>query len=250
MGNEMKANLNGLLPEKDPMGFAIKDYFEKKDKSIEVTVLSDFSDPDVIPCELLFRSKAKMPKAEQVALEHCKGEVLDIGAGAGSHALELQKMGLEVTAMDISGPALEVAKKRGVKKTLHQNIFTYEAKKYDTLLLMMNGIGLVENLEGLESFLKHCKKILKEDGQIIFDSSDILYLYQDDDGSFVVDLAGDYYGQLKYKMKYKDIEGDEFGWLYVSYPVLEEYTERLGYNLEALYVGEHDEFTVRLTLKK
>ncbi|MEH0154704.1 class I SAM-dependent methyltransferase [Limibacter armeniacum] len=242
-------NQPALQPEKDAMGKAIQDYFKTGNKDIEVTVYSDFSDPDVIPAELLFRMDDDLPELEQVAIEHCEGEVLDIGAGSGSHALMLQKAGFDVTAMDVSPLSIEVMQQRGVKNTLQENIFYYKEKQYDTLLMLMNGIGLVGTLDGLKHFLEHVKTLLKPGGQLIFDSSDIIYLYQDDDGSYLIDIAGEYYGQLEYWMEYGEAKGDKFGWLYVSFPVMEEYANEAGFNAEVLYTGDHHDYLARLTLQ-
>ncbi|GAA4829282.1 class I SAM-dependent methyltransferase [Algivirga pacifica] len=242
-------NVAELSPEKDAMGLAIEEYHRTGDESIEVIVNSDFSDPDVIPAALLFRMGEELPELERVALDACQGEILDIGAGSGSHALMLQQAGKDVTAMDISPRSIKVAKERGVQKVLQENIFFYEKKQYDTLLMLMNGIGLVGTLDGLAYFLEHAKKLLKPGGQLIFDSSDIIYLYQEEDGSYLIDIAGEYYGQLSYWMEYKDMKGDPFDWLYVAFPVLEEYAEAAGYEAEVLYMGDHHDFLAKLTLK-
>lgn len=246
----IKPNQLVLSEEKDPMGRAIKEYYQTKDDSIEVTVNSDMSEPDVIPADYLFRMDDEINELEQVALENCRGEILDIGAGAGSHALMLQNAGKDVTAMDVSPISIDVAKKRGVEKTVLANIFHYKEKQYDTLLMLMNGIGLVSTLEGLQFFFVHAKKLLKEGGQIIFDSSDILYLFQEEDGSFLIDLAGEYYGQVNYWMEYKDIKGEEFKWLYIAFPVMEEYADQAGFEAEVLAVGENHQYLAKLTLKK
>lgn len=232
----------------DPMGLAIKDYHASPDDAIAVTVYSDFSEPDEIPASLLFRGLDEMPELERLALEHCQGHTLDVGAGAGSHALALQQMDKQVTAMDISPLSVEVMKERGVRNTLLADVFAYEQRQYDTLLMLMNGIGLVGTLQGLENFLQHARKLLAPGGQLIFDSSDIIYLYEEEDGSYAIDLAADYYGQISYIMEYKEVKGERFDWLYVSFPVLEEYAEAAGFKAEMLYLGDHYDYLAKLTL--
>jgi hypothetical protein len=72
-------------------------------------------------------------------------------------------------------------RRRGVKKVINSDVFQYELEQFDTIIMMMNGIGLCGDMEGLKRFLEYLKKLLVSGGQIIFDSSDIAYLYKDDD---------------------------------------------------------------------
>ncbi|MBB3700203.1 methyltransferase domain-containing protein [Flammeovirga yaeyamensis] len=238
-----------LAPENDPMGSGIASYYDSKDDELCVKVYSDFSEPDDIPVPLLFREENDMPEIEVLALDQCNGKILDVGAGAGSHAMALQKRGKDVTAMDISLKAVETMKKRGVKKVIAGDIYQYTGPKFDTLLMLMNGIGLVGTLDGLAEFLVKAKDYLNPGGQLVFDSSDIIHLFEDEDGSYLIDLTAEYYGQIQYWMEFKDIKGAEFDWLYVSYPVLEEYAATAGYDIKLLYVGELNHYLVSLSLK-
>ncbi|WP_281614592.1 class I SAM-dependent methyltransferase [Flammeovirga sp. SubArs3] len=237
-----------LPQDKDPMGAGISSFFESKNDDLCVKVYSDFSEPDDIPVPLLFREEADMPEIEVLALDRCKGKILDVGAGAGSHAMALQKRGQDVTAMDISSLAVETMQKRGVNKVISGNIYDYDGPKFDTLLMLMNGIGLVGTLDGLADFLLKAKSFLNKGGQLVFDSSDIIHLFEDEDGSYLIDLTAEYYGQIQYWMEFKEVKGDKFDWLYVSYPVLEEYAAAAGYNIELIHVGELNHYLVSLTL--
>lgn len=237
-----------LEENKDAMGAAIAAYQNDKNEDYCVKVYSDFSEPDDIPVPLLFRDESDMPEIETLALDHCKGSILDVGAGAGSHALALQKRGKNVTALDISSLAVEAMKARGLKKVIAGNIYDYNGPKFDTLLMLMNGIGLVGTLDGLAEFLVKAKSFLNTGGQLIFDSSDIIHLFEDEDGSYLIDLTAEYYGQIQYWMEFKDVKGDKFDWLYVSYPVLEEYAAVAGYKVELIHVGDLNHYLVSLTL--
>ncbi|WP_431212689.1 class I SAM-dependent methyltransferase [Puia sp. P3] len=130
-----------------------------------------------MPVDVFFRDMEKMPELEWVALQQCRGRILDIGAGAGSHALALQKMGQDITALDISPQAVEIMKARGVKNVIEGDFFQLGGGKYDTLLMLMNGIGISGTTDGLRRFFASARGLLKPGGQLIFDSSDVAYLY-------------------------------------------------------------------------
>ena len=194
-----------------------------------------------MPLDVYFRTEEEMPDLELIALNKCHGKVLDIGAGAGSHALILQDKGLEVTALDISGLAVTVMQQRGVKHAMEKDIFTYQADKYDTLLLMMNGIGLCGTIQQLRLFLRHTKTLLNKGGQLLFDSSDIAYLYEGDLPQ------GDYYGELLYQYAYKGQKNDWFKWLYIDHERLKIVAAEEGWITELLYEDDMDQYLVRLT---
>ncbi|RDV16465.1 class I SAM-dependent methyltransferase [Pontibacter diazotrophicus] len=231
----------------DPIGTALADYMEGA-KDAVVVVASNLTENDVIPVHYLFRSIKEMPELELLALEACRGSILDVGAGAGSHSLALQERGQEVTALDISAGAVAVMQQRGVKQVLQQDVFALKEQQYDTLLMLMNGIGIAGNLVGLERFLEHAKNILKPGGQILLESSDILYMYEDEEGEVLLDLNAGYYGEVKYNMHYKEEETGWFNWLFIDPAILEDYAIQHGFTFEVLYEGEFGEYLARLTL--
>lgn len=230
----------------DPIGQAIKHFVLTK-QSTDIIVSSDLCDDDVIPTEQLLRSRKEMPKLEKLALKRCEGKVLDIGAGAGAHAKVLMKEGFDVTALEPSLGAVEYMQAQGIN-TVRGIIQKYSEEKYDTLLLLMNGIGLAGKLENLESFLVHLKSLLNPGGRILCDSTDIMYLYEDEDGSLWVDLNAEYYGNFKFQMKYQDHQTEWFDWLYVDYIKLKSIAEKVGFEVEFIY-EEEDQYLVQLNLK-
>ncbi len=229
------------------MGGAIKAFWEGN-KEAAITVYSDQMEADELPVAYLFRAFSEMPEREQVALSAAHGRVLDIGAGAGSHALALQEKGVEVTALEISARAVEVQKARGVKNVLPGDFFTLSPTPHDTLLLLMNGIGLAGTLDGLPRFLATCKKWLAPSGQILLESSDILYLYEEEDGSVLLDLNGAYYGELTYMMEFGQERSEPFPWLFIDFDLLQQYAEEAGFTAELLLREEDDHYIARLTL--
>ena len=169
---------------------------------------------------------------------------MDIGAGAGSHALELQDRGADVSALDISEGAVAVMQARGVQKVLQQDVFSLKGQKFDTLLLLMNGIGLCGSIEGLKVFLKGAKKLLKRGGQLLFDSSDVAYLYEDGEPM----PENRYYGEIDCCYEYRRQQSEWFSWLYIDRELLREIAESLGWRMELLGEDESGQYLVRLSL--
>ena len=235
-----------LSPNNDPMGAAIRDY-QSKGKASRLRVLSSMFDEDEMPVAHLFRTFNQMPRLEQKALSMAKGRVLDIGAGAGCHALALQERGLEVKAIDISPLSCEVMKERGVKDAECVNLFDPQLQgKYDTLLLLMNGTGIAGKLNRLPMLLNRLKELLAEGGQILIDSSDLKYIYENEDGSMDIDLNAPYYGEVDYQMQYKNVKGEPFDWLYTDPMLLASISKQCGLNCEIVEEGENYDFLARL----
>ncbi|MDB2657152.1 class I SAM-dependent methyltransferase [Crocinitomicaceae bacterium] len=233
-----------VLPN-DPIGQAIQD-FVSNDFDEHIIVSSEICDDDIIPVEMLFRSYDQMPKIEQVALSLCKGKVLDIGAGAGIHANYLKNKNFEVDAIDISPGAVKYMQSKGISAR-HSNFYNESAGNYDTLLLLMNGIGIAGSLANLDTTLIHAKKLVTDHGKIICDSTDIKYLYEDETGGMWVDLSSEYYGDFHFQMHYKNHQTEGFDWLYVDFENLREAAERTGWKAEKRFADE-DHYLAELTL--
>lgn len=233
---------------KDLFGKAILDYQTNNDPEDIITETS-ISEADEMSVAYLFRDFKDMPKLEQKALQLATGKVLDVGCGAGSHALYLQEKGFDVTAIDISPNAIEACQLRGLKKTKVQNILDLEAsEKYDTILLLMNGTGIFGTLANTSKHLKKLKSLLKENGQILIDSSDIIYMFdQDEDGAYEIPATG-YYGQLTFTMQYKGETEDFFPWLYLDYNTLQNACYANGLKCELVIEGNHFDYLAKLTL--
>jgi SAM-dependent methyltransferase len=231
------------------MGEALEAYLNGKTNAA-ITVISNIAEDDLIPVAYLFRDFEQMPELEQLALQECTGRVLDLGAGAGSHALWLQQKGLDVTALDISPKAADVMQKRGLKNVVEADFWKFKPTgKFDTILLLMNGIGLAGKIITLPVFFAHLKTMLHPGGQILLESSDILYMFEEEDGSVVLDLNGGYYGEVEYQMAFQHSKGAAFPWLFVDFALLSDYATEAGFKTEALYEGENGEYLAKLTLR-
>ena len=234
---------------KDPMGAAIYEYFTLG-KSARLRVFSPDFEEDEIPVSELFRDFGQMPYLEKVALEMCQGAILDVGAGSGCHSVALGQMGKSAVAVDISPLSVEVMRLRGVKGVLADFYDRDFAGQYDTILMLMNGSGIVGRVDNFPRFFGRVRELLRPGGCVLMDSSDLRYLYEDEDGSFAIDLAGDYYGELQYQMQYRDIKGDLFDWLYVDFQTLSYYAQQSGFKAELVAEGEHFDYLAKIYIDK
>ena len=236
------SNADTISSERDPMGRAVADYFQHK-KTSRLRVFSPMFEEDEIPLKTLFRSYEDMPEIEQKALDMAKGKVLDVGAAAGCHSLVLQERGVDVTAIDISPLSVVTMRQRGVWKVIEQNFFTI-TEKYDTILMLMNGIGIVGTLDRMPTFFRLLDKILTPGGQLLCDSSDISYVFEDDMPEM------DYYGEQSFQMQYKETVGDPFPWLYIDADLLKKVAVENGYYAEIIAEGSHYDYLARITKRQ
>ena len=232
---------------KDIFGKAISAFYHKKDTT-DITVHSPDFDDDVIPVPYLFREYAEMPALEQKALQLCTGNVLDVGCGAGSHALYLQQeKKLKVTAIDTSAGAVEVCHLRGIKDARNINFFELKDEKFDTILLLMNGSGIIGKLKNLDRFFKKAKQLLHTGGKILLDSSDLSYLFdRDEDGGIWVDSEAAYYGELQFKVSYKGESSNYFDWLYIDFQTLNFAAETNNFSCKLIKKGKHFDYLAEL----
>ena len=230
---------------KDLFGKALLDYYNGNYTEDIITATS-ISTEDVLPLPYLFRTYEEMPKLEQEALNLANGAILDVGCGSGCHSLYLQEKGLDVTSIDISEGAVEVASKQGLKKA-HLMDFQNVKETYDTVLMLMNGAGILKSVEHAPKCLAKLKEIIKPDGQALVDSSDLSYMYHDEDEDFWVDLNASYYGELDYFVSYKGEKEEPFSWLYLDFYLLRDLCLKSGLNCELAYEGDHYDYLARIT---
>jgi SAM-dependent methyltransferase len=223
---------------------ALLDFFEGR-KVKPLLIHNTFGEPDEMSPDVYFRVFEEMPDLEEFALEMCEGKILDVGAGVGAHATYLQDMEKEVDALDISDVNCQIMEKRGVKSIINADYFQFKPeKKYDTLLLMMNGLGFAGDLANLHHLLDHARTLLHPDGAIVFDSSDVSYLW--DEKRLLEDP---YFGEIDYQYQYGDDWGPWFKWLYVDLDRMEKEASKAGWNLQVIYEDNTGHYLGRLTMK-
>ena len=223
--------------------------FQEESKERDIITLNSFGEEEAVPISYFFRAYSEMPELEQRALDLASGTVLDIGAGAGSHCLHLLKQRLEVTALDPSPEAIACCKRRGIQHTHCCTIQEFTGQSFDTLLMLMNGVGVAGTLSKLEGLLHHLKSLLLPGGQILLDSSDIRYMYDtDDSGNMIIDSDVDYYGDILFSVYYEGEYETPFPWVYVDYDALERAAKSVSLKAEKVMDGPHFDYLARLTL--
>jgi SAM-dependent methyltransferase len=225
---------------KDIHGQAILKYY-KGDRNASLTVYNNYDIPEEMPVEVFFRDELDFTVIENLALIECRGKVLDLGSGAGAHSLVLQERGFDVYALENSPGCIEVMKQSGVKNCVFEDLNIHHGK-YDTLLVLMNGLGLAGQLALVPSFIEKCMSLLNVKGQLLIDSSDISYLYEDG-----LKPPNPYPGDLSYQYEYNGSRGDWFDWVYVDQKSLRKICKSLQLNLEILFTDSNDQYLSCIT---
>lgn len=226
-----------MTKENDAIGRAILEFAELG-KAEDIIVESDICDDDILPVDCLFRDFEAMPELEKMAIDLCQGSILDVGAGAGAHAKVLMSKGFKIKAIDFSPGAVSYMQSKGIDA--HEiDFMDLKNEKYDTVIFLMNGIGIAKRLNALENFLLHAKDCLTETGKIICDSTDVSYIYEDDEGAVWLDLNSEYQGDFKFRMGFKDTKTEWFDWLYVDFNTLRETAEKVGLSTQLIFEEEN-----------
>ncbi len=237
-----------ILTFDDPIGRAVYDYHFNSINQPIIVHSEDFDD-DQIETSYLFRSFNQMPVLEKKALKLCSGSVLDVGACAGAHSVYLQNQGLDITALETSAFCCQVLESRGIKNVVHHDIFKFSGNTFDTILLLMNGTGIAGTLPGLDILLFHLKTLLNPGGQILIDSSDLIFLFEQEDGSALIDIMADkYYGELTFQTEYRTWKSQPFPWLYVDVSNLENSILKNNLKCKQIIRGEHYDYLAQITV--
>lgn len=226
---------------KDPFGVMLLDYLQG-DYTVTLEVFSDEVEIWTMSGALMMREYEEMGMLEKYALSLCRGSILDIGAGSGCHSLYLQKKGCDVLAIDHSPGCIHVMRKRGVVNVLQGDFSVYCGARHETILMLMNGIGICGTLAGFAAFLQQAKNILEVGGQIVADSTDISLLLED---QAVIDLD-EYPGEVEFVMKYNGITSKSFSWLYMDFETMKTLASMNGFFCEKLMSCGDGRYLARL----
>jgi SAM-dependent methyltransferase len=224
----------------DILGSAIESYFLRNDDTPVRVFINKNEEPKMYP-SIFFRPYRNMLKYEKIALRECQGEILDLGCGAGCHSLYLQGKGQEVTAVEISKKSAKVAQARGVKKIINEDWRNLRLKNYDTVLVLMNGMGLAESPAELKVMFRKLKSFLSKSGSILIDSTDVTYAKAD-----WPMLDSEYFGKVQFELKYRG-KTQCFPWLFVDFETAVKTANSVKLNVEVLERARNGHFLLRLS---
>ncbi|NJN27310.1 MAG: methyltransferase domain-containing protein [Cyclobacteriaceae bacterium] len=227
----------------DLFGKAMLDFYTREG-DMPLMLHTSYGDPEQVPLDQFFVEEDEFSDLEYFAMEQVRGSVLNIGAGSGRHSLAIQNRSHQVTALDISPACGTVMRLSGVKNIIQEDVFHFTGKKYDTLLMLMNGIGIAGNIAGVHTLLQHVKSMIKPGGQLLLDSSDIGYLYEETEKP-----TNQYYGEVTYRYAYKHKLGPPFQWIYLDQDTLREIANENGWFCQVIFEDESEAYLARLQLK-
>lgn len=233
-------NSSNITPSWEPHGKALMACW-RGDQEARIGIEMTGAGTVMMPAAIYFRYEEELPGVEFYALQLCEGRILDVGAGAGAHCLWLQAAGMEVTGLDISPDAVTVMQERGVQQTACGSFLDFEdAGGYDTLLFMMNGIGVAGTLEGLGQFLAHAHTLVRPGGQILLDSADLR------ETGMELDAEAAYFGEIEYRLMFEDCIGEAYKWLYVDREELASIAREQGWATQIVYEAGEGSYLARL----
>ncbi len=235
---------------KDLFGKAILDY-QTNNNPESIWTETTISSMDEMPVDYLFRTYKDMPIVEQKALDLAKGRILDVGAGGGSHSLILQEKGKDVTALEISPSAAKACELRGIKQVVQMDVLDYQPlEKFDTVLLLMNGTGIFQYINRIGKYLDQLKSLLKPNGQLFIDGTDLIYMYESEEDGGVWIPDGKYYGEVDFTVHYKGETGEPFPWLYLDFETLKNAATLHGFHCTIVVNGDEYNYLAKLTLRE
>lgn len=224
----------------DAYGAELWDYFKTKDDKREIVERDDnFIDGsrNGYGGSVYFSEYKDWSPIEKKAIKHAHGRILDIGCGAGRHALYLQKKGLDVTGIDSSPLAIKVCKLRGLKKARvlsFDNINKFETNSFDTVILLGNNFGLFGGFQKAKSLLRKLDKITSAHATIVASTTDP---YQTKNPSHrryqkLNRRRGRMPGQLRIRIRHSDLVGPWFDYLLASKKEVKQIVDGTGWRVK------------------
>ncbi len=236
----------------NPFARALQNY-HLGDTSAKFHLLRDDGFEQKVPASVFFDDK-NFPSIEDRAMNECRGRVLDVGGAAGRHSLELRRRGFFVTTLDILSEMEPIMRDRGltdvvIGDVLHDNISSTFDQRFDTLLMLMNGIGMVGREHHLSTLLSRAEDLLATDGQIICDSIDVTVtknpqhvLYREQN------LAhGQHAGQQSFSVSCDGAESIQFDWLHIDFPTLSTICSKHGWQTEQILADSDGHYLCKIT---
>ena len=232
------------MTQKDLFGQALYDYWHNTNPENMVT-WTNLTESEVLPTAYLFRDFDKMPVLEQIALQKAKGRILDVGAGSGVHSLWLQNNGNNITALELSPITCQLMQERGINNVINSDFFKFKpTDKFDTLLFLMNGVGIVQKAKYLDRLFKKIDRLMRQNGQALIHSSDLKYLYEMETGYQMP--QNDYYGDVDFFVSYKN-QVERFNWTYIDENTLRVFAKQQGFTTEKIHESDEGDFLLIVT---
>ena len=216
-------------------------------------VVSDLWEDESTPVEAYYRPvEHPLPTLEHEALELCRGRVLDLGAGAGRHALDLQASGHAVVAVDPLAEAVEIMRDRGISDVRRGDLSAVSGERFDTVLMLMNGLGVVGDLHGLGCLLEELPNHLNPGGRLVCDSADLAAVLSKESPELLGQLMSPdlYLGEVEFSLRYGSLEGPSYPWLFVDPETLGIIARAAGFDVMIACGGERGSFVAVLTIAK
>jgi SAM-dependent methyltransferase len=196
-------------------------------------VRTDLRTVEEWPVSLFFRDADEFPPLERQALELCGTSVIDVGAGAGPHTLALLERGHDVLAVESLPEIAVMLRARGLPRVTVCSLDELPAGQADTVLMLMNGLGLAGTLDGLVPLLESARRLLAPGGRIVADSTDPRqWLEPEDTGDELLLQDGRFGGEVQFQLEYEGRRGELFPFLYVDPETLRDRGLRAGLQLE------------------
>lgn len=240
-----------LKDHQDAYGHFYYGYFRGTAESQIVERDDGYIEPDRL--KGYFNSYKNWHPIEKKAMRHVRGRVLDIGCGAGRHALYLQDKALEVVGIDNSPLAVKVCTERGLRDARVVPIAQIGSKLgvFDTVLMLGNNFGLFGSFEGARRLLRRLDRITSRKGRIVAQSNDI---YRTEDANHLEyhemnRRKGRMPGQIRLRVRYKRYSTPWHDYLMVSRGEMESIIEGTGWAVTR-YIDSDNSFYIAIIDKK
>jgi cyclopropane fatty-acyl-phospholipid synthase-like methyltransferase len=230
----------------NPLGMALLAYHSGNTDAC-FTITRDDGFEQTVPVKV-FSEAHQFPDIEVRALDLCFGTVLDVGAAAGRHSLELHRRGMEVWSLDVLPETKQIMSERGVPRPNIGDVLSYSERVFDTVLMLMNGIGMVGTPQRLDEFLRHAHRLASPGGQILCDSIDVSVTQAPIHVAYRTKNIerGFYPGQQRFTIKYEGVLGAPFDWLHLDFASLAKHCQAADWNCQLIHQKPDGHYLARI----
>lgn len=242
------------VPPAEPLAAALLDH-HRDGRPRRVKALRADGVEFEIETEEYFTLEGELAELDRLALDLARGRVLDVGAGAGRHALALEAKGCEVVAIDVSPTCVALCRERGVRDARELDVMTLAGAAgegaredaaralgdFDTIFFGMQTLGVAGGVVPLGRLLAGLRRILRPGGAVIADSSELRVAWEGDEAD-----RSPARGEIVLSTRYRRLRGEPFPWLYLAEADLAAIAEEAGFALETSGRVSSGEYLVAL----